>query len=71
MRWYPDGMLNVCHNALDRHVAAGRGESTALVYDSAVLGIQERFSYARAAGRGRDASPGSCGPRGSEWATGC
>jgi propionyl-CoA synthetase len=44
--WYPDGVLNVCHNALDRHVAAGRGENTALVYDSAVLGIQERFSYA-------------------------
>ncbi len=45
--WYPDGVLNVCHNALDRHVAAGRGENTALIYDSAVLGIQERFSYAR------------------------
>jgi propionyl-CoA synthetase len=44
--WYPDGVLNVCHNALDRHVAAGRGENTALIYDSAVLGIQERFSYA-------------------------
>ncbi|MBV1780470.1 AMP-binding protein [Paeniglutamicibacter sp. ABSL32-1] len=45
--WYPDGILNVCHNALDRHVAAGRGESTALIYDSAVLGIKERFSYAQ------------------------
>ncbi len=44
--WFPDGMLNVCHNALDRHVAAGRGDATALVYDSAVLGIQETYSYA-------------------------
>ena len=44
--WFPDGMLNVCHNALDRHVAAGRGDATALVYDSALLGIQERYSYA-------------------------
>ena len=26
---------------------AGHGERTALVYDSAVLGVQERFSYAR------------------------
>lgn len=43
--WYPDGVLNVCHNALDRHVQAGRGGSTALIYDSAVLGIQERYSY--------------------------
>ena len=23
-RWFPDGRLNVCHNALDRHVEAGR-----------------------------------------------
>ncbi len=38
-------MLNVSFNALDRHVLAGRGEATALVYDSAVLGIQRRFSY--------------------------
>ncbi|GAA1862234.1 propionyl-CoA synthetase [Paeniglutamicibacter psychrophenolicus] len=44
--WFPDGMLNVCHNALDRHVAAGRGDATALIYDSALLGIQERYSYA-------------------------
>ena len=44
--WYPDGMLNVSFNALDRHVLAGRGDATALVYDSAVLGIQRRFSYA-------------------------
>ncbi|MFJ6419314.1 AMP-binding protein [Paeniglutamicibacter sp. NPDC091659] len=43
--WYPDGMLNVSFNALDRHVLAGNGEATALVYDSAVLGIQRRFSY--------------------------
>ena len=43
--WYPDGMLNVSFNALDRHVLAGRGDATALVYDSAVLGIQRRFSY--------------------------
>ena len=24
-RWFPDAVGNVCHNALDRHVAAGRG----------------------------------------------
>lgn len=24
-RWFPDGWLNTCHNAVDRHVAAGRG----------------------------------------------
>ncbi|GAA1752820.1 propionyl-CoA synthetase [Kocuria aegyptia] len=46
-RWFPDGELNTSYNALDRHVEAGHGERTALVYDSAVLGVQERFSYAR------------------------
>ncbi len=33
-RWFPDGELNVCHNALDRHVDAGRGDQAALIYDS-------------------------------------
>ena len=26
-RWFPGGRLNTCFNALDRHVAAGRGEA--------------------------------------------
>jgi propionyl-CoA synthetase len=45
-RWYPDGELNTCHNALDRHVAAGHGERTALRYDSPVTGIKRGYSYA-------------------------
>ncbi|HET6270103.1 MAG TPA: propionyl-CoA synthetase [Arthrobacter sp.] len=44
--WFPDGALNTCYNALDRHVEAGRGGQDALVYDSAMLGTQQRFSYA-------------------------
>ncbi|MEU5468600.1 propionyl-CoA synthetase [Kocuria salsicia] len=46
-RWFPDGELNTCVNAVDRHVAAGHGERTALVYDSAVLGVQEHITYAQ------------------------
>jgi propionyl-CoA synthetase len=46
-RWFPDGRLNTSVNALDRHVAAGRGECTALIYDSAVLGIQRSYTYAQ------------------------
>ncbi|OLR89965.1 propionyl-CoA synthetase [Actinokineospora bangkokensis] len=45
-RWFPDGVLNTCHNALDRHVAAGRGDQVALVYDSPVTGAKARFTYA-------------------------
>ncbi|GAA3681692.1 propionyl-CoA synthetase [Arthrobacter ginkgonis] len=45
-RWFPDGTLNMSVNALDRHVAAGRGGATALVYDSAVLGLRRTYTYA-------------------------
>ena len=45
-RWFPDGELNVCHNALDRHVDAGRGEQAALIYDSPVSGTQRTYTYA-------------------------
>lgn len=43
--WYPDGTLNTCANALDRHVDGGRGEQAALIYDSPVTGIVETYSY--------------------------
>jgi propionyl-CoA synthetase len=45
-RWFPDATLNTCHNALDRHVAAGRGQRTALIHDSPVTGTVTTFSYA-------------------------
>jgi propionyl-CoA synthetase len=44
-RWFPDGELNTCANALDRHVAAGRGEQAALIYDSPVTGTKRTYSY--------------------------
>ncbi|MGZ2465527.1 propionyl-CoA synthetase [Sinorhizobium medicae] len=44
--WFPDGMTNTCHNCLDRHVEAGRGEQPALIYDSPVTGVTEKISYA-------------------------
>ncbi|WP_305069216.1 AMP-binding protein [Leucobacter tenebrionis] len=44
-RWFPDGTLNVCYNALDRHVDAGRGAETALIYDSAMTGTRAAISY--------------------------
>jgi len=45
-RWFPDARLNVCFNALDRHVIAGRGDQDALIYDSPVTGNRRRYSYA-------------------------
>src|SRR3954447_15253953 len=46
-RWFPDATLNTCYNALDRHVVRGHGDRTGLVYDSAVTGTKQSFSYAR------------------------
>ena len=35
-QWFAGGVLNTCHNALDRHVEGGRGDQVALIYDSPV-----------------------------------
>jgi propionyl-CoA synthetase len=45
-RWFPDGELNVCYNALDRHADAGRGDQAALIYDSPVTGVKTTYTYA-------------------------
>ncbi|MDQ1080873.1 AMP-binding protein [Pseudoroseomonas cervicalis] len=45
-RWFPDARLNICHNALDRHVAAGRGGQDALIWDSPLASAKARLSYA-------------------------
>src|SRR5215471_3945413 len=45
-RWFAGARLNVCKNALDRHVDAGRGNQLALVYDSPVTSTVRRFTYA-------------------------
>src|SRR5438128_7921420 len=44
-RWFAGARLNTCWNALDRHVAAGRGERIALIWDSAVTGQIKQFTY--------------------------
>ncbi|KAJ2822656.1 hypothetical protein FBU31_004526 [Coemansia sp. 'formosensis'] len=44
-RWFPDAKLNVCYNALDRHVNSGRATQTALIHDSPVTGTITKFTY--------------------------
>lgn len=44
-RWYKGGQLNTCHLALDQHVAAGRGEQTALIWDSPVTNSFVKYTY--------------------------
>jgi propionyl-CoA synthetase len=46
-RWFPDGKLNTCWNALDRHVGAGRGAQPALIWDSPITGRSATLTYAQ------------------------
>jgi propionyl-CoA synthetase len=43
-RWFEGGVLNTCHNALDRHVST-RGNQAALIYDSAVTHTRRTYTY--------------------------
>jgi propionyl-CoA synthetase len=45
-RWFTDGTLNTCYNALDRHVERGRADQLAMIYDSPMAGKTQRFTYA-------------------------
>lgn len=44
-RWFPDGVTNTCYNCLDRHVAQGRGEQRAVIYDSPMTGEKTAYTY--------------------------
>ncbi len=45
--WFADGMMNTCYNAVDRHVAAGRGDAIALIYESPVTDTRITYSFAQ------------------------
>ena len=44
-RWFVGGECNTAYNCLDRHVAEGRGDETALIYDSPVTGTKRSFTF--------------------------
>jgi propionyl-CoA synthetase len=45
-RWFTGGIVNTCYNAVDRHVEGGRGDQTAVIYDSPVTGNTVRtYTY--------------------------
>jgi propionyl-CoA synthetase len=46
-RWFSGALCNTCHNAVDRHVATGRGGQAAILYDSPVAGTKRSLSYAQ------------------------
>ena len=47
-RWFSDGVINSCYNAIDRHVEEGNGSRTAILYDSPVTSKKKSFSYLEA-----------------------
>ena len=44
-RWFTGGTTNTCYNCLDRHVAQGRGDQPAVIYDSPITGAKKIYSY--------------------------
>lgn len=44
-RWFYGGKLNTSYLALDFHVKNGRGEQTALIYDSPVTSTKVKYTY--------------------------
>jgi propionyl-CoA synthetase len=44
-RWFPDGSLNACHNAVDRHADGERADQVAIRYDSPVSGTKRGITY--------------------------
>ena len=43
-RWYVGGKTNLCHNAIDRHLAA-QGDKPALIYVSTETGIEKTYTF--------------------------
>jgi len=43
-RWFVGGRTNLCHNAIDRHLAA-RGEQAALIFVSTETGTEKTYSF--------------------------
>ena len=42
-KWFEDGVTNTCYNALDIHVENGRGDRTALIWDSPITNSKKKM----------------------------
>lgn len=45
-KWFADGELNACYNAVDRHVEAGKGDRTAILFEGEP-GDTREYTYAQ------------------------
>ena len=44
-RWFKDGKINMCYNCIDRHIESGKGDSRALIWESAYLKKTVTYTY--------------------------
>jgi len=42
---FVEGMLNICYNAIDRHIENGKGDKIAIIYDSPVTNTKATITY--------------------------
>ena len=45
IKWFEGGTLNACYNCLDRHVDAGHGDATAIIWEGNDPSEDKTFSY--------------------------
>ena len=45
IKWFEGGTLNACYNCLDRHVAAGHGDATAIIWEGNDPSEDKTFSF--------------------------
>ena len=45
IKWFEGGTLNACYNCLDRHVEAGHGEATAIIWEGNDPSEDKTFSF--------------------------
>ncbi|XP_063165064.1 acyl-CoA synthetase short-chain family member 3, mitochondrial isoform X1 [Candoia aspera] len=43
--WFVEGELNICYNAIDRHIENGQGDQIAIIHDSPVTNMKEFITY--------------------------
>lgn len=46
VKWFSGGQTNICFNAIDRHVEAGRGGETAIIWEGNEPGLDYTLTYA-------------------------
>ncbi|CAI5470696.1 unnamed protein product [Closterium sp. Yama58-4] len=47
IKWFVGGRTNLCYNAVDRHVAAGRGDKVAIFWEGNDLGVSGQWTYSQ------------------------